>query len=94
MTIDARNSTIGTPLDRWEVHRRYHALLVKAGLPRKRFHDLRHTAASLLFAQGIEPRVVMEILGHSRIATTLDIYTHLLPRARHEAADKMDAILG
>jgi integrase len=86
-------STIGTPLDGWQVHRRYHELLSKAGVPRKRFHDLRHTAASLLFAQGVEPRVVMEILGHSRIATTLDIYTHLLPHAQQDAADKMDAIL-
>jgi integrase len=87
------SSTIGTPLDRWQVHRRYHELLLKAGVPRKRFHDLRHTSASLLFAQGVEPRVVMEILGHSRIATTLDIYTHLLPHAQQDAADKMDAIL-
>jgi integrase len=87
-------TTIGTPLDRWAVFRRFLALLTKAGVPRRRFHDLRHTAASLLFAQGIEPRVVMEILGHSRIATTLDIYTHLLPHARQDAADKMDSLLG
>ena len=74
--------------------RRYHELLDAAGVSRKRFHDLRHTAASLLFAQGVQPRVVQEILGHSRIATTLDIYTHLLPELHDEAAAKMDAILG
>jgi integrase len=75
-------STIGTPLDRWDVFRRCVGLLTKAGVPRKRFHDLRHTTASLLFAQRVEPRVVREILGHSRISTTLDVSTHLLPHAR------------
>jgi integrase len=72
---------------------RFLELLDEAQAPQKRFHDLRHTAASLLFAQGVEPRVVMEILGHSRIATTMDIYTHLLPHAQQDAAERMDALL-
>src|SRR5205085_9115769 len=59
-------SSIGTPLDSRNVTQRLQKILGHAGLPRMRFHDLRHTAASLLLAQGIHPRVVMEILGHSQ----------------------------
>ena len=57
-----------------------------------RFHDLRHSAASLLIAQGVLPRVVMEILGHSQIATTMNVYGHALDETMREAADRMDAI--
>jgi integrase len=87
-------TTIGTPLDRRNMIRRYAELLMAAGVPRKRFHDLRHTAASLLFAQGVKPCVVQEILGHSRIETTMNVYTHLLAEMHDEAAAKMDALLG
>ena len=59
-----------------------------------RFHDLRHSCASLLLAQGVAPRVVMETLGHSRISVTLDTYTHVLPALQREAADAMDRALG
>jgi integrase len=59
-----------------------------------RFHELRHTCASLLLAQGVEPRVIMELLGHSMIGTTLDVYAHVMPALKREAADKMDAVLG
>ncbi len=58
-----------------------------------RFHELRHTCASLLLAQGVEPRVIMELLGHSMIGTTLDVYAHVLPALTRDAADKMDAVL-
>jgi integrase len=63
-------STVGTPLAPSNVTHRIRAQLVRAGLPRWRFQDLRHTAASLLLAQGVHPRVVMEVLvmevlGHS-----------------------------
>jgi integrase len=59
-------STVGTPLEPRNVTRHYKEMLRRAGLPEStRFHDLRHTAASLLVAQGVHPRVVMEILGHS-----------------------------
>lgn len=64
-----------------------------AGLPRIRFHSLRHTAASLLLAQGTHPRVVMEMLGHSTIALTMNTYSHVIPALEREAADRMNAIL-
>ncbi|MDQ2934069.1 MAG: site-specific integrase [Chloroflexota bacterium] len=86
-------STIGTPMVAGEVTRRFQQLLAAAGLPRMRFHDLRHGAASLLLAQGIHPRVVMEMLGHSTIAVTMNVYSHVTPALQREAADRMDGIL-
>jgi integrase len=86
-------SSIGTPLDSRNVTHRLQEMLDDAGLPRLRFHDLRHTAASLLLAQGVHPRVVMEILGHSQIKLTMDTYSHVIPALQREAADKMNAIL-
>ena len=60
---------------------------------RMRFHDLRHTCASSLLAQDPQPRVVMEILGHSQISLTLNTYSHVRPAARHGAADRIQAML-
>jgi integrase len=54
-----------------------------------RYHDLRHGAASLMAAQGVPPRVAMEILGHSQISTTMNIYTHVAQEMLHEAAELM-----
>ncbi|HEX9069293.1 MAG TPA: site-specific integrase [Ktedonobacterales bacterium] len=68
--------------------------LVKAGLPLIRFHDLRHTAATLLLGRGVNPKVVSEMLGHSTIAITLDIYSHVMPHMQQEAAGIMDDVLG
>ena len=85
---------VGTPLDRPNIVRRsFKLILKKAGLPDIRFHDLRHTAASLLLVQGVAPRVVMETLGHSQITLTMDTYSHVMPVLMRDAADKMDAIL-
>jgi len=87
-------TTVGTPLEAGNVARRnFKKLLRSADLPDIRFHDLRHTAATLLLAQGIHPRVVMEILGHSQISLTMNTYSHVLPTLQHEAASKIDAIL-
>ncbi len=86
-------TTIGTPLDATNVVRRYRAILDRAGLPRMRYHDLRHSCASLLLAQGVELRTIMEILGHSQIATTADIYAHVLPALQRDAASRMEALL-
>lgn len=58
-----------------------------------RLHDPRHTCASLLLAQGVPLRVVMEVLGHSQIAVTANTYTHVLPTLQREAADLMDRAL-
>lgn len=68
--------------------------LEKAGCPPQRFHDLRHACASLLFAQGLSAKAVMETLGHSQISTTADLYGHWYDEARQEVADRMDAALG
>jgi integrase len=59
-----------------------------------RFHDLRHSCASLLLVQGVPARVVMETLGHSNISITMDTYTHVLPELQRQAADAMDRALG
>ena len=58
-----------------------------------RFHDLRHTAATLLLAQGVHPKVVQEMLGHSTVSLTLDTYSHVIPGLQEEAAAKMEALL-
>ena len=86
-------SPLGTPLDPRNVTREFRALLETADLPRVRFHDLRHTAATLLLAQGVDPRTIMETLGHSQISLTMNTYSHVLPALQAEAAAKMDAIL-
>lgn len=83
----------GTPLYGTNLTKTFQKLLKAAGLPRQRFHDLRHTCASLLLAQGVHPRVVMEVLGHSNISLTMNTYSHVIPDLQREAAEKMDAIL-
>lgn len=86
-------TTIGTPLDGTTVTHRFQAMLKAAGLRRIRFHDLRHTCATLLLAQGVHPRVIMEILGHSQIAITMNLYAHVIPAMQKEVAAQMDAVL-
>lgn len=85
----------GQPLrrDRIRSHS-LHPLLKRAGLPMIRFHDLRHTAATLLLSEGVHPKIVQERLGHSTIGLTLDTYSHVLPNMQHEAAGKLDRLLG
>jgi integrase len=71
------------------------ALLQKAGLPDIRFHDLRHSSATMLLGMGVHPKIVQEILGHSQISMTLDTYSHVLPTMQREAMSKMnDALQG
>jgi integrase len=60
----------------------------------RRTHDLRHTCATLLLGRGVSARVVMDILGHSQIAVTLNIYGHVMPAMQQEAAGQVDAALG
>jgi integrase len=83
----------GGPLSGFYVSRRFKALLAVAGLPPMRYHDLRHGAASLMAAQGVPARVAMEILGHSQISTTMNIYAHVAPELGRDAADRMGAAL-
>lgn len=85
---------IGTPLDGCNVRHAYKRILRAAGLPETvRFHDLRHTAATLLLAQGVDVRTIMAVLGHSQISLTMDTYAHVLPALQTDAAGRMDAIL-
>ena len=86
-------TTLGQPLDGINVTRRFQRILRAAGLPRQRFHDLRHACASLLLAQGVPARVVMETLGHSQISLTLNTYSHVIPALGREAASRMDEVL-
>jgi integrase len=84
----------GRPLHASNLTRRdFKPLLEKAKLPSIRFHDLRHTHATLLLGEGINPKIVSERLGHSAINITLDIYSHVLPNMQAEAALALDDAL-
>ena len=85
-------STVGTPLEPRNVTRQFKALLTAAKLPDMRLHDLRHSCATLLLAQGVNPRVVMETLGHSQVSLTLNTYSHVLPALQRDAAARMNAV--
>ena len=75
------------------IRRNWAPLLARAGLDGVRFHDLRHTCASLLLAAGVHPKVVQERLGHATIAITLDTYSHVVGSLQRDAADRIDEIL-
>ncbi|PWB55366.1 MAG: hypothetical protein C3F13_04545 [Anaerolineales bacterium] len=79
-------NSVGGPINPRNLLREFTTLLAAAGLPRIRFHDLRHTAASLMLNHGIPPLIVSRRLGHSRVSITLDIYGHLIPGMQTEAA--------
>ncbi len=85
---------LGRPLSKSTLRTSFRQLVTRAGLPEAlRFHDLRHSCASLLFSQGVPARTVSDLLGHSEVSTTLDLYTHLIPPARRDAADALDRLL-
>jgi integrase len=86
-------SRLGRPLLARNVYRKFQSLLEQAALPRVRFHDLRHTAATLLLASRVNPKVVSEMLGHATVAITLDIYSHVLPDMQQDAAAALEALL-
>ena len=83
----------GGPLSDTVVRDRFYRILEGAGLRRQRFHDLRHSCASLLIAQGASSREVMEQLGHSTIVMTLNRYAHIFQEAQREMATKMGNVL-
>jgi len=86
--------TDGGPLRKSNFLRRvWYPLLERAGLPRGPFHRARHTTASLLLARGVHPKLVQALLGHSRVSTTLDTYSHLVPALGRETAAAMDAAM-
>jgi integrase len=84
----------GAPLERTTVISAFHSVLAKAGLSRMRFHDLRHSCATLLMVQGVSPRVVMDVLGHTEMRLTMDLYSHVVPALQRDAADRMEQLLG
>ena len=86
-------SSVGTPQEASNTLKHFKQHLKASKLPDIRFHDLRHTAATLMLQQGIHPKVVQERLGHSNISLTLDTYSHVLPSMQEEAADKIDELL-
>lgn len=67
---------------------------MRAGLTPVRFHDLRHAAATLMLASGVDLKVVSELLGHSKISTTADVYTKVLDELKVDAADRMTRLMG
>jgi integrase len=87
-------SEVGTPLSARNLVRHFKGILKKAGLPEKvRFHDLRHSCASFLIAKGVNPRVVMEILGHSQISVTMNTYAHVFSDVQEEAVEGVSELL-
>ena len=83
----------GTPLDGRNTSRAFTATLKRAGLPAIRFHDLRHSFASLLIAQGAHPKFISEQLGHASSQITLDRYSHLFDQSYADESAKLEAAL-
>ena len=86
-------TSLGTGLEGTAITKDFHRKLELAGLPQRRFHDLRHSCATLLLVQGVSPRVVMDVLGHSQIGLTMNTYSHVIPDLRREAARRMDDLI-
>ena len=84
----------GAPLEATAVLRAFQSHLAEAGLPKVRFHDLRHGAASLMAAKGVHPKIAQAILGHSNFSTTMDIYSHVGIEQQAEAFEAMASVLG
>jgi integrase len=88
-------NTLGGPMDYTNLMPRdFKPLLRRTGLPDIRFHDLRHTCATLLLTKGVHPKIVSEVLGHSSVWTTLDVYSHVIPRLGDAAALAIEDVLG
>ena len=86
---DSNWHTIG----RHRGNKMFHHMLDKAGLPQRRFHGLRHSSATLLLVQGVSPRVVVDVLGHSQIGLTMNTYSHVIPDLRRDAARRLEELL-
>src|SRR3990172_2362492 len=86
-------TNVGTPISPRNLIRHFKKKIEEAGLPEIRFHDLRHTTASLLLEKNTHPLVVSSLLGHSSVNLTLNVYSHVLPTLQQDAVDKMNEIL-
>jgi integrase len=82
-------TALGTHLSPTQVVKEFKKVLNQAGLPDIRFHDLRHSSASLLLSLGVHPKIVQEILGHTQISMTMDVYSHVLPVMHREAINRL-----
>ena len=83
----------GNPRDERSVQRGFERVLRSAGLSHIRFHDLRHTHASLLLKAGVNPKIVSERLGHASVSFTLDVYSHVMPGLQEAAAAKFESLM-
>jgi integrase len=83
----------GTPIEPRNLNRSFASLLNRAGLRQVRFHDLRHTCASLLHERGEDARTIMEVLGHSSIRVTMDVYTFVRLDEQRSAIDRLGELL-
>jgi integrase len=83
----------GNPLEPRRVYTEFKNLLAQTGLPDIRFHELRHTAASLMLSNGTPIVEVSNQLGHSKVSTTLDIYGHLIPGLKSQAVDALEDLV-
>ena len=81
---------IGTPISPRNLVRHFRTKLKQAGLPDIRFHDLRHTTASLLLEKNVHPKIVSELLGHSTVTLTLNTYSHIINPINKLASKEMD----
>ena len=77
-----------------ELNRAFCAIRDRSGLGHVRLHDLRHTCVTLLLAQGVPPRVVMELVGHSALDMTMNVYGHVMLDAKRDAVGRLDELLG
>lgn len=84
---------LGTGIEGTSISKQFHKHLERAGLSQRRFHDLRHSCATLLLVQGVSPRVVMDLLGHSQIGLTMNTYSHVIPDLRRDAAQRMEELI-
>ncbi len=84
---------IGTPKNQSNLYREFTQFLAVVGLPRIRFHDLRHSAATIMLNHGVPPIIVSKRLGHYKVSMTLDIYGHLIPEMQEEAAELIDELI-
>jgi integrase len=76
----------GLPIHPDEFRKRFEIRIARSGLPPIRFHDLRHSYATLALRAGVHPKVVAEVLGHANISITLDTYSHAIPAMQESAA--------
>jgi len=84
----------GTPVRPWHPNQVMKRILKKARIRNRRFHDQRHTVGTLLMTQGVNAKIVAELLGHSSVTITLDVYSHVSPTMQRDAVARINKVLG